>query len=118
VRKIWDFHGGIHPTENKHQSVKQPIEQAGIPPLLTYPLSQHMGAPAQPIVAVGDRVLKGQMIAKAAGFISVPIHAFTSGTISAIEERLIAHPSGLAAPCIVLQSDDKDDWITSALPAR
>ncbi len=111
MRKIWDFHGGIHPEENKHQSLSQPIEPAGIPPQLTHPLSQHIGAAAEPVVAVGERVLKGQLIAKASGFISVPIHASTSGTVSAIEERLIAHASGLSAPCIVIDSDGQDEWI-------
>jgi len=111
VRRSWDFHGGIHPPENKHQSLQSPIRQAGIPPRLTHPLSQHIGAPAEPIVEVGQQVLKGQMIAKASGFISVPIHASTSGTIVAIEERLIAHPSGLSAACIVLESDGEDRWI-------
>ncbi len=111
MRRVWDFHGGIHPPQNKHQSLQSPIRPAGIPPRLTYPLSQHIGAPAEPIVEVGRQVLKGQMIAKAAGFISVPIHASTSGTVTAIEERLIAHPSGLSATCIVLDSDGEDRWL-------
>jgi electron transport complex protein RnfC len=84
---------------------------AGIPEELTLPLSQHIGAPATPIVAVGERVLKGQMIAEAQGFVSVPVHAPTSGTITAVEDRPIAHPSGLAAPCIVLASDGEDEWL-------
>jgi electron transport complex protein RnfC len=111
MRRIWDFHGGIHPLENKHQSLHTPIRQAGIPPRLIHPLSQHIGAPAEPIVEVGQQVLKGQMIAKASGFVSVPVHASTSGTIVAIEERLVAHPSGLMATCIVLESDGEDRWI-------
>jgi electron transport complex protein RnfC len=110
VRKIWDFHGGIHPPENKRQSVQQAIQPAGVPPLLLYPLSQHIGAPAKPVVSVGEQVLKGQLIAAADGFISVPIHASTSGTIVAIEERQVAHSSGLPAECIVLQSDGRDAW--------
>lgn len=114
MRKVWDFHGGIHPPENKHQSVQTPIQQAGIPPQLTYPLSQHIGAPADPVVAVGEHVLKGQLIAAANGFISVPKHASTSGTITAIEERPIAHASGLPADCIVLTSDGEDQWIEHA----
>jgi electron transport complex protein RnfC len=111
MRKIWDFHGGIHPAENKHQSLTMPIQQAGIPAQLTYPLSQHIGAPAIPIVEIGQRVRRGETIARADGFISVPVHASTSGTISAIEDRQVAHPSGLKAPCIVLQSDGEDRWI-------
>jgi electron transport complex protein RnfC len=111
MRKTFGFHGGIHPPENKHQSMRLAIADAGIPPELTIPLSQHIGAPASPIVAVGQKVLKGQMIAEAPGFVSVPVHAPTSGTIHAIENRLIAHPSGYLAPCIVMITDGHDEWI-------
>jgi electron transport complex protein RnfC len=111
MRKTFSFHGGIHPPENKHQSVRTPIADAGIPSELVIPLSQHIGAPASPVVAVGDRVLKGQLIADAKGFVSVPLHAPTSGTIHAIEERVIAHPSGHLAPCIVITTDGRDEWI-------
>jgi electron transport complex protein RnfC len=111
MRKIWDFHGGIHPPENKHQSLGSLISTAAIPAQLTFPLSQHIGAPAKPVVGVGDRVLKGQVIAQAQGFISVPVHASTSGTIVAIEDRPVAHASGLCAPCIVLDSDGEDRWV-------
>ncbi|MFT6578427.1 MAG: electron transport complex protein RnfC [Zhongshania sp.] len=111
MRKIWDIHGGIHPAENKHQSLLNPIENAGIPAQLILPLAQHIGAPASPIVNVGDRVLKGQMIAEAKGFVSAPVHAPTSGTIAAIESRVIPHPSGMSASCIVIDTDDKDEWI-------
>ncbi|MDG2046716.1 MAG: electron transport complex subunit RsxC [Halioglobus sp.] len=110
MRKVFDFHGGIHPTENKHQSVRTPIANAGIPPELIIPLSQHIGAPARPVVSIGEHVLKGQMIAEAIGFVSVPVHAPTSGTIHAIEDRLIAHPSGHLAPCIVITTDGQDEW--------
>ena len=101
MRKIFDFHGGIHPPENKQQSLRSRIAKAGIPPELIIPLSQHIGAPSHPVVSVGDRVLKGQVIAQALGFVSVPKHAPSSGIITAIEDRLIAHPSGLVAPSIV-----------------
>jgi len=111
MRKIWDIHGGIHPAENKHQSLLNPIENAGIPAQLILPLAQHIGAPASPIVNVGDRVLKGQMIAEAKGFVSAPVHAPTSGTIAAIESRVIPHPSGMSASCIVIDTDGKDEWI-------
>lgn len=111
MRKTFGFHGGIHPPENKHQSVRTGIVDAGIPPQLTIPLSQHIGAPASVVVTVGEHVLKGQVIAEAQGFVSVAQHAPTSGTIQAIEDRLIAHPSGHLAPCIVLVPDGKDEWI-------
>ena len=71
MRKIWDIHGGIHPTENKTQSLSEPILQAAIPPYLYVPLSQHIGAAAKPIVKVGDKVLKGQTIAAASAAVLV-----------------------------------------------
>jgi electron transport complex protein RnfC len=111
ARRIHDFHGGIHPPENKRQSVRTPIAEAGVPPELVLPLSQHTGAPATPVVEVGERVLKGQLIAEPAGFVSVAVHAPTSGTVTAIEERLVAHPSGRLARCVVLASDGRDEWI-------
>ncbi|HEY9035190.1 MAG TPA: electron transport complex subunit RsxC [Pseudomonadales bacterium] len=114
MRKTFSIHGGVHPPENKHQSVRTPIRFAGIPSELTYPLSQHIGAPAEPIVAVGDRVLKGQKIAEAQGFVSVPIHASTSGEIIAIEARTVPHASGMSARCIVLKPDHEDRWIEHA----
>jgi electron transport complex protein RnfC len=111
MRKIFDFHGGIHPPENKHQSVNRPIACAGIPTELVLPLGQHIGAPAVPVVEPGERVLKGQLIAEAAGFVSVPLHAPTSGTVTAVAERQVAHPSGLFTTCIVISSDGKDEWV-------
>ena len=108
---VWDIHGGIHPTENKQQSTQQPITAAGIADELVFPLSQHIGAPASPVVTVGERVLKGQVIAKAKGFVSVPVHASSSGKVIAIESRPIAHPSGMSAPCIVIKTDGKDQWV-------
>jgi electron transport complex protein RnfC len=114
MRKTFSFHGGIHPPENKHQSMQRPIAQAGIPDQLVIPLSQHIGAPASPCVIVGDRVLKGQLIADAGGFVSVSHHAPTSGIVKAIEERVIAHPSGLKAPCIVIDPDGEDLWVEHA----
>jgi electron transport complex protein RnfC len=111
VRKTWNFHGGIHPPENKLQSLGQPITDAGVPAELVLPVSQHIGAPAEPVVTVGDRVLKGQIIALPKGFVSIPKHAPSSGTVTAIEERRIAHPSGYSALCIVIATDGLDEWI-------
>lgn len=112
-RKVWDIHGGIHPAENKQQSVRTAIQQSSIPDELIFPLSQHIGAPAEAIVNIGDKVLKGQMIAKANGFVSVPVHASTSGEVIAIEHRAIIHSSGMTAPCIVIKSDGLDQWTTN-----
>ena len=111
ARKVWDIHGGVHPPENKGQSNQLAITSAGIPDQLVFPLSQHIGAPAVPIVTIGQKVLKGEMIAEAKGFVSVPVHASTSGKVIAIEHRSIPHPSGMAASCIVIQADGNDEWI-------
>lgn len=108
---VRDIHGGIHPPENKQQSNRSPIRMAGIPPELVIPLSQHIGAPATPVVGIGDCVLKGQMIAEARGPVSAPVHASSSGEIIAIEPRLIPHPSGMTAPCIVIKPDGRDQWV-------
>ncbi len=111
MSRTWVTPGGVHPPENKHQSVTQPIGQLPIPEKLIIPLSQHIGAPAIPCVEMGQQVLKGQVIAQAAGMVSIPMHAPSSGTISAIEHRPIAHASGMLAPCIEITTDGADTWI-------
>jgi len=111
MNKTWVTPGGVHPPENKLQSVTQGIGQLPIPETLVIPLSQHIGAAAIPCVEVGQSVLKGQVIAKPAGVVSIPMHAPTSGTVSAIEHRPIAHSSGMLAPCIEITSDGADTWI-------
>ncbi|MBU2295543.1 MAG: electron transport complex subunit RsxC [Gammaproteobacteria bacterium] len=108
---IWDIPGGIHPAECKELSNRTPIQSAPLPKRLTLPLNQHIGAPAEPVVAVGERVLKGQLIAAANGFVSVPVHAPTSGTVSFIGPQPYPHVSGMLAPAIVLDSDGLDEWI-------
>ena len=111
MRKIWDIPGGIHPPENKRQSLKESIGELPLPEKLVLPLNQHLGAPAQPCVAVGEKVLKGQMIAEPAGFVSAAVHASSSGMITAIEERQIAHPSGMSSLCIEIMTDGQEQWI-------
>ena len=73
------FAGGLHPPDSKHYSAHKPIERCPLPAELIIPAAQHIGAPAEICVAVGDLVKKGQVIANAKGFVSVPIHASTSG---------------------------------------
>lgn len=110
MTQLWDFAGGIHPPENKHQSTQRPVSRAALPEHLVLPLQQHIGEPAEPVVSVGDRVLKGQPIAEVRNGMGVPVHAPTSGIIEAIEQRPVPHPSGLADWCIVLRSDQEDQW--------
>ena len=108
---LHSFEGGIHPEENKHQSTQSPIAKLPLPTQLIIPAGQHIGAPADVIVAVGERVLKGQLIAKAKGFVSAAIHAPTSGKIVAIEQRELPHSSGLEGICIILDCDGEDQWL-------
>ena len=108
---IFSFHGGIHPAENKVQSLQLPLGRPSLPNELILPLGQHIGQASRPVVAVGDYVLKGQTIAVNNGFLSSYLHAPTSGTIADIEERAIAHPSGLSDLCMVIFPDHKDQWI-------
>jgi electron transport complex protein RnfC len=108
--KIWDIPGGIHPPERKELSNRTPIQQPPLPSRLVLPLGQHIGALAEPCVAVGERVLKGQKIAEAAGVVSVPVHAPTSGTVSFIGPQPYPHASGMLAPAIVIDADGRDEW--------
>ena len=82
--------GGVHPYEGKELAKDQPIKEVLPKGDLVYPVSQHIGAPANPIVAKGDTVLRGQKIAEAGGFVSSPIYASVSGTVKAIEPRRVA----------------------------
>ncbi|QFI54499.1 electron transport complex subunit RsxC [Aeromonas simiae] len=107
---MWDFHGGIHPPENKAQSSHQPIREAGLPPELIIPVRQHAGPAGELLVQVGDRVKKGQPLTSWQGGRTVPVHASTSGTITAIGEQTVAHPSGLSDLCITLVPDGEESW--------
>ncbi len=109
--KIFKFNGGVHPPENKIQSTQLPIAQLSLPEKIVLPLRQHVGNIPKIKVNVGDKVLKGQLLAEAEGAVSAAIHATTSGVISAIEDAVIPHPSGLPDRCIAITPDGKDEWI-------
>jgi electron transport complex protein RnfC len=108
--RLWHFHGGVHLPDEKHLSNAGPSVAAPLPAQLVVPLQQHIGAPSQPLVSVGDRVLRGQPLARPQGYVSAPVHAPSSGTVAAIEPRQIPHPSGLSAPCVVIDTDGEDAW--------
>ena len=97
------FKGGIHPYEGKELTMDKPIETYLPKGELVYPLSQHIGAPAKPVVKKGDRGLVGQRIAEAGGFVSAHIHASVSGTVKNIEPRLTA--GGTKAESIIIEND-------------
>ena len=111
TRDVFSFHGGVHPPENKAQSTQLPIGHLPLPRKLVLPLRQHVGNIPKITVAVGEHVLKGQLIAEAEGSVSAAIHAPTSGFISAIEEAIIPHPSGLPDQCIIITPDGKEAWV-------
>ena len=97
------FNGGIHPYDGKDLSKDKPIKAVLPKGDLVYPLSQHIGAPAKPIVEKGDRVLTGQKIAEAGGFVSAPIYATVSGTVKAIEPRRVV--TGDSVMSIIIEND-------------
>ncbi len=112
--KLFKLRGGVHPESRKELAADRAIRVLPMPEYLYVPLLQHVGAPAQPIVNVGDKVLKGQLIGASQGVISAPVHAPTSGIIAAIGEYPAAHPSGLTAPTITIKADGEDRWLETA----
>ena len=97
------FKGGIHPYDGKELSKDKPIKAVLPKGDLVYPLSQHIGAPARPVVAKGDHVLTGQKIAEAGGFVSAPVYATVSGTVKAIEPRRVV--TGDNVMSIIVEND-------------
>ncbi|KGJ89985.1 electron transport complex subunit RsxC [Colwellia psychrerythraea] len=108
--RFWDFHGGIHPPEQKFLTKNKPIKQLALPKQLIIPLQQHIGREGDLLVSIGDHVLKGQALTLSTNPMVVPIHAPTSGVISAIKMSVIAHPSGLSQLCVFLDVDGEDTW--------
>ncbi|MDH5902073.1 electron transport complex subunit RsxC [Vibrio splendidus] len=108
---IWNFPGGVHPAENKKQSNTTDIVHARLPEEIVLPVKQHIGKPGNLLVAVGDAVLKGQQLTALETGFTLPVHAPTSGVITAIEPRTTAHPSGLSEMCVVIKPDGLDTWI-------
>ncbi|PTO67565.1 electron transport complex subunit RsxC [Vibrio splendidus] len=108
---IWNFPGGVHPAENKKQSNTTDIVHARLPEEIVLPVKQHIGKPGNLLVAAGDTVLKGQQLTALDTGFTLPVHAPTSGVITAIEPRTTAHPSGLSEMCVVIKPDGLDTWI-------
>lgn len=101
----YTFKGGIHPYEGKELTMDKEIVEYLPKGDMVYPVSQHIGAPAKPVVKKGDRVLAGQLIAEAGGFVSANIHSSVSGTVKAIEARLTS--SGSKVNSIIIENDNK-----------
>jgi Na+-translocating ferredoxin:NAD+ oxidoreductase subunit C len=113
-RRLWTFPGGLHLPDEKALSIGTPLATLALPRQLIIPLRQHIGATAKPLVAIGDRVLKGQLIGEAQGTLSANVHASSSGIVTAIEECAVPHPSGLKDTCLLIETDGEDTW--AALP--
>jgi electron transport complex protein RnfC len=115
--KLFRLQGGIHPNTHKMLSNDQPIQALPLPNWLHIPIQQHIGASAKPVVKVGDRVYKGQVIAVNQGVVSASIHASSSGEIAAIGNYPAPHPSGLPVFTITLKPDGEDQWLESEVPS-
>ncbi|MFW5782324.1 MAG: electron transport complex subunit RsxC [Candidatus Muiribacteriaceae bacterium] len=103
------FPQGIHPSDSKELTRELPINNMPVPQKVVIPLSQHIGAPAMPVVSVSDHVRTGQKIGEAAGFISAAVHSSISGKVTRIEDALT--PLGIRTKCVYIESDGKDEWI-------
>ena len=112
--KLFTFKGGVHPPQSKSLTQNVPIEDAKAPDIVVIPLSQHIGAPCDPLVAVGDTVKVGQKIGESKAFVSVPVHASVSGTVKKIEQRQV--PGGAKVNSIIIESDGKFEVHESVQP--
>ncbi|HHU50795.1 MAG TPA: electron transport complex subunit RsxC [Firmicutes bacterium] len=108
------FRKGIHLPGHKGLTSSLPIEILPSPQQVVLPLSQHIGAPAEPLVSVGDQVLLGQKIAEAQGMVSAPLHASVAGKIIAIEPR--PHVCGKMVTAIVIENNRTDEWAPEIFP--
>ncbi|MDF7826012.1 electron transport complex subunit RsxC [Pontiellaceae bacterium B12227] len=102
------FKGGVHPNDSKALSAHKAIQEAPLFDSYKVIMHQNIGAPPELLVKKGDTVKKGSLLANASGFVSVPLHAPTSGTIKAIDK--VPGPTGISVPCIEITADGEDEW--------
>ena len=110
------YYGGVHPSERKESTEHLPLKRFPDPEVVTIPLSMHAGAPAEPVVQVGDTVKVGQKIGEAAAFISSPVHSSVSGTVIAIEPH--KHATRGECMSVVIRSDGKNTLHESVQPHK
>jgi electron transport complex protein RnfC len=110
------YYGGVHPVEGKEPTEQKPLVRFPEPKTVVIPMSMHLGAPAVPVVQVGQYVKVGQKIGEADGFISAPVHASVSGTVVAIEER--PHATRGTCLAVVIESDGKNVVDESVKPNK
>ncbi|MDT0593919.1 electron transport complex subunit RsxC [Glaciecola petra] len=111
--QLWDFPGGVHPTTHKSLSNTVNIAKLPLPKFVHIPVKQHIGVDGELLVKLGEHVLKGQALTKSENPFAVPVHASSSGVITAIGQHPSAHPSGLNDLTITIELDGKDDWIAT-----
>ncbi len=110
--RVWPLRGGVQLPGFKQLSMQLPLTAAAVPAELIYPLQLRPGVNTQSVVQAGERVLRGQVIADSAHDLGTPLHATSSGVIRGIENRIVPHPSGLPAPCLILDTDGLDEeWL-------
>ncbi|HEB94969.1 MAG TPA: electron transport complex subunit RsxC [Sedimenticola thiotaurini] len=102
-RRHKTFPHGIHPDDHKEQTAGLPIRRLPFAPKMYVPLAQHRGAPAKPLVHPGQEVVRGEPIAEAGGFVSVPMHAPVTGVVRALD-RLVPSAQGPKTPAIVIET--------------
>ncbi|MDQ6961664.1 MAG: electron transport complex subunit RsxC [Mariprofundaceae bacterium] len=102
------FHGGIQPVEWK-ETANCPIQRLALSEQYILPMKQHIGQECVPLVAVGDRVLRGQKVARSQAYVHAPIHAPTSGIVRKIADNPIPHPSGLGMLSLFIEADGLDE---------
>lgn len=103
------FLGGIHPQDGKELTGEKPIEEMPVPAELVVPMSQHIGAPCEPCVKVGDFVKRGQLIGTSSAFMHADIHAPSSGKVIRIEER--PHAGRISCQAVIIETDGEDKWV-------
>jgi len=115
--KAGTIRGGVHAEEHKEATAHLPIAtDFPLPKKLYIPVQQHVGKPAEPVIKVGVPVLKGQLLAHSQGLISAPVHAPSSGTIIDVTDYPAAHPSALPVRTLILETDGRDEWVTTNPP--
>lgn len=112
--KLKTFKGGIHPDDSKSLTNSVPVVPHIPTETIIIPMRQHIGAPCEPIVQIGDEVLMGQKVGDSEAFVSAPVHSSVSGTV--IDIKMYPHPGGGEAKCVVIQNDFKDNLHPSIKP--
>lgn len=112
--QLKSFKGGIHPRDEKRRTNMVPIQNFVTGNQVIIPLRQHIGAPCEPLVQKGDKVLMGQKIGEATSFVSAPVHASVSGTV--IDIKPYPHPGGGVADAVFIENDGQDTLIDTIKP--